>query len=376
MEEKQLSYVERVARLVLVLGILFLVGKVCAYFSSVLSYIVAAMVVAVIARPLKHLLKKVKIKGKSAPEWVLALVAIFVIIGIAIGVLAILAPVLSQVITEFSMMDTDATLDSVSKYFDKINRLLIDAFEFAPTFRLENELMDYLRSILSVNIFGNLLATLASSIASVAIGLFSVVFIAFFLIKDDNLVGNIITSVMPDRHEHQTLAALEDVDHLLSRYFLGLIIEMACVGFIDFIGLWAGARLNVETALGIGFMAGMLNIIPYAGPLIGGIIGSALAIVVKVCSPAGLDFNLWVFVLILVCVFMAAQLVDNFFLQPVIYSASIKASPLEIFIVMLMAGTIGGIVGMVVAIPAYTVVRVIAARFFPNVKFIKRLLQE
>jgi predicted PurR-regulated permease PerM len=68
-------------------------------------------------------------------------------------------------------------------------------------------------------------------------------------------------------------------------------------------------------------------------------------------------------------------LIDNFFFQPFIYSTSIKSSPLEIFIVLLMAGHIGGIVGMLVAIPAYTVIRVIAARFFGDFKPIRRLIK-
>ena len=73
---------------------------------------------------------------------------------------------------------------------------------------------------------------------------------------------------------------------------------------------------------------------------------------------------------------LAAQLIDNFIYQPVIYSTSIKAHPLEIFIVLLMAGHIGGTVGMLVAIPAYTVVRVIAIRFFYRFKPIQRLIPD
>ena len=159
---------------------------------------------------------------------------------------------------------------------------------------------------------------------------------------------------------------------------MGLVVEMGCVGLIDFLGIWAIARLDFESALGIGFLAGLLNIIPYIGPVIGGVVGSVMCIILKYCGSAsvGLDVSFWVFVIILVCIFVAAQMVDNFVLQPLIYSTSIKASPLEIFIVMLLAGTLGGIVGMVVAIPCYTVCRVVALRFFPDVKFIRYLVRK
>ena len=123
-------------------------------------------------------------------------------------------------------------------------------------------------------------------------------------------------------------------------------------------------------------MAGLLNIIPYVGPLLGGVLGTIIAMTIRYCGAGacGLDIGFWGFLAILVAVFVLAQLVDNFILQPVIYSTSIQASPLEIFIVMLLAGTMGGILGMLTAIPAYTVVRVVAGRFFPQVKFIRRLL--
>ena len=77
--------------------------------------------------------------------------------------------------------------------------------------------------------------------------------------------------------------------------------------------------------------------------------------------------------LILIAIFIVTQLVDNFLLQPYIYSTSIKASPLEIFIVLIIAGHLGGILGMLIAIPTYTVIRVIASKFFSNVKAIRRL---
>ena len=110
------------------------------------------------------------------------------------------------------------------------------------------------------------------------------------------------------------------------------------------------------------------------GPLIGEAVGVVLAVILKYGTGVGLGVNIWVFALIVLAIMLATQLVDNFVYQPLIYSTSIKANPLEIFIVILLAGHIGGVVGMLVAIPTYTVVRVIASRFFPDVKVVKRLI--
>ena len=135
-------------------------------------------------------------------------------------------------------------------------------------------------------------------------------------------------------------------------------------------------RVHAIYALGIAFIAGVLNILPYVGPIIGYVLGSLLCMLLKYGTGMGLDVNIWVFGLIIVCIMLAVQLVDNFVLQPIIYSTSIQATALEIFIVMLIAGTIGGILGMLVAIPSYTVVRVIAGRFFYDRKVVQRLMPD
>ena len=128
----------------------------------------------------------------------------------------------------------------------------------------------------------------------------------------------------------------------------------------------------------IAFLTGIFNVIPYVGPLLGGIIGTTLGLVLKYSSatPIGLDVNFWVFAAILIAILYFTQLIDNFVYQPLIYSTSIKSTPLEIFIVLLIVGHIGGPLAMIVAIPCYTVVRVIAFRFFRHIKAINRLIPD
>ena len=129
-------------------------------------------------------------------------------------------------------------------------------------------------------------------------------------------------------------------------------------------------------AIGIAFIAGILNVIPYVGPLIGDIVGIILCLILKYGAGVGLDVNVWLFILIVFAIMQGTQLVDNFIYQPLIYSTSIRANPLEIFIVLLVVGHIGGVAGMLVAIPAYTVVRVIASRFFYKYKPVRRLIPD
>lgn len=374
--ETQKHYTEILAKWLLAAFVAVIAWLLFRQFGSVVVYVLLAGVVSLIAKPLKMMLAKIRIKGHRAPDWFLAILSILLILVIFCGIIAGLAPMVKEVISDVASVTGDTSLGAISSNLAELNSYLVKTFDLDPGFRIEVAILHQVKSLINVNIFGNVIGSVASALASFGIGLFSVVFIAFFFIRDEKLFSRIICALAPDRHEDEVAQSLSDVEHLLSRYFIGLIVEMSCVGLIDFLGLWAIARLELGTAIGIGFMAGLLNIIPYVGPLLGGVLGTIIAITIRYCGAGacGLDIGFWGFLAILVAVFLLAQLVDNFILQPVIYSTSIQASPLEIFIVMLLAGTMGGILGMLTAIPAYTVVRVVAGRFFPQVKFIRRLL--
>ena len=374
--ETQKHYTEILAKWLLAAFVAVIAWLLFRQFGSVVVYVLLAGVVSLIAKPLKMMLAKIRIKGHRAPDWFLAILSILLILVIFCGIIAGLAPMVKEVISDVASVTGDTSLGAISSNLAELNAYLVKTFDLDPGFRIEVAILHQVKSLINVNIFGNVIGSVASALASFGIGLFSVVFIAFFFIRDEKLFSRIICALAPDRHEDEVAQSLSDVEHLLSRYFIGLIVEMSCVGLIDFLGLWAIARLELGTAIGIGFMAGLLNIIPYVGPLLGGVLGTIIAMTIRYCGTGacGLDIGFWGFLAILVAVFMLAQLVDNFILQPVIYSTSIQASPLEIFIVMLLAGTMGGILGMLTAIPAYTVVRVVAGRFLPQVKFIRRLL--
>jgi len=131
--------------------------------------------------------------------------------------------------------------------------------------------------------------------------------------------------------------------------------------------------MGLRYSIGIAFLTGILNLIPYIGPFIGYILGISLSLVIKyACASAfGLAVSFPVFLVVIMGVLLFTQIIDIYIFQPVIYSTSVKVHPLEIFIVFLVAGELGGIIGMLVAIPAYTVVREIAKQFFPDSRFVK-----
>ena len=363
---------EKLAGYLIKLGGFAIIAALCWYFRSVLIYIVVAFVVSLIGRPIMRFLKGIHIKKLRLPDWFSAVLTIFLILGLLILIITQMVPMVTNIVRDATAMNNGSKLDS--SFLEQINEWLIGLFPgLGSDFDLMTLVLAKLREVLDLNNVSGIVGSVASVVSNIFVGLFAVVFISFFFLKDADLFERIICALVPDRIEQTMKTTLNDIKQLLSRYFVGLVLEMLGVALIDFFGLWLIARLDFSYAIGIAFVAGILNVIPYLGPLMGEVIGVILGVILKVGIGAGLNVNLWVFALIIFAIMFGAQLVDNLIYQPVIYSTSIKAYPLEIFIVLLMAGHIGGMLGMLVAIPAYTVLRVIALRFFHRFKPIQRL---
>ena len=366
---------EKLAGYIIKLGGLAIVLALCWYFKNVLIYVIAAFVVSLIGRPVMQLLRKIKIKGRHAPDWLLAILTILIIIGLLLLIVTQMVPLISNIVRDTSSLQG-------SHYFGsdpigRVNEWLIGMFpNLGQDFDLSALLIMRIREVVDFGRVSGIVGSVASVVTGAFVALFAIVFISFFFLKEDGLFERIVCALVPDRHELTLGKTLSEIKQLLSRYFVGLLIEILGVALIDLLGLWLIARLDFSYAIGIAFIAGLLNVIPYVGPLIGEAIGVILGVMLKLGGGVGLNVNVWAFALIILAIMLTAQLIDNFIYQPLIYSTSIKAHPLEIFIVLLMAGHIGGTVGMLVAIPAYTVVRVVAIRFFYRYKVIQRLVPD
>lgn len=367
--------IDRLARHIINIGAFAIIAAICWYFRSVLIYIIAAFVISLIGQPIYRAIKQITIKGKSAPDWLISVFTLVSIILLLALIVTQVVPIVSGIVRDAVAMNSSISFDQ--DMLDSINAWIISVF---PDAGLDFDIITFclgkLKDVTSFSGVSNILGSVASAIAGIVIGVFSVVFISFFFIKDETLFGKIVGALVPDRIEESVGKTILDIEMLLSRYFVGLTIEVLGVMLLDFLGLWLIARIGVNYAIGIAFIAGILNVIPYVGPLLGDILGVGLCLILKAGAGVGLDVNIWIFALIVFAIMQGTQFVDNFVYQPLIYSTSIKANPLEIFIVLLIAGHIGGPLGMLVAIPSYTVVRVIASRFFYKYKPVRRLIPD
>ena len=375
--EQSERYTDKLAKYIIAAAGIGIIGALCWYFRSVIIYILAAVVVSLIAKPVMGGLQKIRIKGKKAPDWFLAAFSLTFVITIILTILTLIIPIVSGILKGISFGNIENAAGQIAVPLSHLNDFLKSTFpQLGNEFRIEMLLGQELQKLFDASAISSMIGSATSFLTSLGIGLFSVIFIGFFFIKDDGLFTEIVCALVPDKHEKNTEKAIADIGHLLSRYFIGVMIEVCGVALLNFLGLLLIARMGFNAAIGIAFLTGILNIIPYVGPLMGGVLGTLLCLILKYSSitPLGLDVNFWMFTIILIAIFCFTQLVDNFLYQPLIYSTSIKSKPLEIFIVLLIVGHMGGPLSMIIAIPCYTVVRVIAFRFFRRYKAIRRLI--
>lgn len=375
-EEK---YTEKLAKYIMIAAGIGLAAVLCWYFRNILIYIMIAVVVSLVCKPAMNLLRRIRIKGRYIPEWFTAAFMLIAAMTVFLSVITLIIPIVSNILKGISLESIESSMRSISLPLNEINNFLSNTFpQVGSDFRIEVAAAQEIQQFFDMSAFSSMIGSAASFVTSAGVGIFSVVFISFFFIKDDGLFTRIVTSLVPNRYEANAAAAISDIGRLLSRYFIGVLLEVIGVALVNFAGLSLIAKLGFNAAIGIAFLTGVMNIIPYVGPLMGGAIGTILGLVLKYSSatPIGLDVSFWVFTLILIAIFSFTQLIDNFLYQPVIYSTSIMAKPLEIFIVLLIGGHLGGPLAMIIAIPCYTVIRVVASRFFRHIKAIRRLIPE
>lgn len=338
------------------------------YFRDIVGYIVISAILAIIGRPLVNIIRKIHIRSKSVPSWLAGLITLLVIWGVGVAFFAIFIPLIFSKMSALATVDFSGLFSSFQEPLLKLELFLQQYFSIdASTISLSDTIGAYVERWFSQGQLNNIIGSVVSGVASSVIALFSITFITFFFLKDDNQFQRIILAVTPTKYEENINRAMDSITNLLSRYFIGILAESTIVMLIVSISLTC-CGYQTTNAFFIGLIIGVLNIIPYVGPWL----GFGISLVVSMAFVGG-DMSITFVVLSLAITTAGAQMIDNFLLQPMLYSNSVNAHPLEIFIVILMAGHFAGVMGMLFAIPGYTVLRVIAKEFFNHFKLVQKL---
>lgn len=327
---------------------------------TLLIYILIAGIFSLIGRPInRFLIKRLKLKNIIASS-----ITIVFLMWILVSIFSLFVPLLLQQGENLSLLEVNELKGNIETLIQEIGIY----FNVDNSFWQQQFSVDNLFKNVNFGLLPELLNQTLELLGGFTIGLFSVVFILFFFLKDSHLQERIILALVNDKVTDRVEKSLEKTKNLLSRYFLGLLLQISILLIIYSIVL---AIFDVENAFIIAFLCAMLNLIPYLGPIIGGV----LMLLLTMSSFVGADFSSVIlpktgYVMI---GFVIGQLVDNFFSQPFIFSNSVKSHPLEIFIVILASGTLLGPLGMIIAIPLYTTIKVIAQEFLAENKIVKSL---
>lgn len=330
---------------------------------SVLVFIAIAGVVSLIGRPIILFLRnKLKFKNTLA-----VVVTMLLLLGIIMGIISMFIPLIAQQSENLSLLNIDELKGNLEILYAEA----MDYFGLA-TADIQKQLEDSnLWSHLDFNAIPNFLNQFLGTIGSLSMGLFSVLFISFFFLKDSKLLEKSILTLLPKKNEGRFRNSINTIKGLLSRYFVGLVFQILILFVIYTIVLLI---FGIENAIVIAFLCALLNLVPYIGPLFGGL----LMLVLSMTSNLGADFSTVILpkTTYVMIGFIIGQLVDNFFSQPFIFSSSVKSHPLEIFLIIVIGGLLFGIAGMVVAVPTYTAIKVILKEFFSENKVVKSLTKD
>jgi predicted PurR-regulated permease PerM len=341
------------------------------YFRSIVVYVLVSGVLSVMGRPLVDMLSRIRIRKWNFPRILSALLTLFVIWGLIALFLYIFIPLLTRQINYLSTIDGSKIVELIEGPVRKIEELVTT---INPNISGKLSVTDYIASkiegVLNIEVIQNFMGSMVGILGNMAVAAFSISFITFFFLKDQHLFYESILMWIPDKYVDNVTRALNSIKHLLTRYLIGIVIQSTCIMILITIGMTI-AGIEFQQALVMGLIVGTLNIIPYVGPWL----GFFIVMIMGIATHINLDFSAVVVPLVMYMALVVAvtQLIDNIVFQPVIFSNSVRAHPLEIFIVVLAAGFAAGIPGMLLGIPAYTVLRVFAREFFYGFKAIQKI---
>jgi predicted PurR-regulated permease PerM len=361
-------------RTLLVIVGLVVLGLMVWRFSNIVAYILIASVLSLIARPLVRLMGMIRIGRWTIPVSIRALITLIAILAFFFGFFRVFIPLVANEAQELSNIDTEQVMKEFKEPIHRLEQWINNLnIEEDKEFSLWNALQEKLASVLDIKVITNLVATIASVLGNLAWAIFAISFITFFMLREESLIENYLVTIVPEDKEKAFRHALESVKHLLRRYFVGILLQMTGILTLVTVGMTI-VGVGFRHGLVIGLLAAVLNIIPYLGPWMGALLGITLG----VASHLYLDMSTQMlpFIGYMALVFIITQATDNAVFQPVIFGTSVYAHPIEIFIVIMMAGSLAGIVGMIVAVPTYTVIRVFAKEFFNNFRVVRKLTEK
>ncbi|MEN2465832.1 AI-2E family transporter [Ornithinibacillus sp. JPR2-1] len=351
--------------IVFVLAVLILIGITVLIYNKIsfvfypliviLSTITPPIILAFIAfyllNPIVDLLEKLKIQR----IWGIVIIIIG-IGGLATGLILLIAPAIekqiSDLITAFPNYVQTLWLDInnwiqnntlLEPYYDEAYNWVVSNFSNIPGV-IGSYVLDAFAGVRSF----------AGTVTNVVVAMVTFPFVLFFLLKDGNRFKEYSLKLLPPKYRRDANQVLVNMDAQVGSYIQGQIIVATCIGILLYIGYFI---IGLDYAITLAILAGILSVVPYLGPTLSIIPAVIIAIV-----------NSPLMLLKLAIVWVVVQFLEGNFISPNIMGRTMKIHPLTIMIVLLVAGNLFGLVGVVLGIPGYAILKVIVSYMYQKFK--------
>jgi len=338
------------------------------YFSNIVTVILISLIVFIIGSPLTALLDRIKLGKRNFPHLLSTIITLLLIVIVFFSLCSFFIPLIIQEAKLISGINMDQFTAFYSKELQDLQNMLADFGVMPHQMSISTFIEEKLFKIINFSFFSTVVRDIFSFTGKFFFDTFSVIFISFFFLFDKTMIRRIVLTIVNPAYEEQTLTVLEKSKRLLSRYYIGLLLNMMVMVVLYTIGLLI---LGVKGALVIGLFGGIVHIIPYLGPVMATIMGVILGVTGVVSD--GAYTMMGPMALRIILVYITIILIDVIVLEPMIYGKSVKAHPIEIFLVIISAGTLGGIPAMIIAVPSYTFIRIVLKEFLSQFKAVRSL---
>ena len=327
----------------------FLFAPVATFFSTLLIPIISAGFLFYLFNPIVKLLQRLHI-SRNVSILLIFLVVIGAIVLIVMAVLPNLIYQITQFVTNIpDFLKGVRTFISKASHYTWYQRLNIGKYVASLQISPSKLLSQVLGG------FSSGLPGVIGSLASTVISIITIPVMLFYFLKDgENFVPS-IQRLLPRRYHAEVATVFTRLNATFSHYIGGQAIECLFVGTFTFIGYLI---IGMPYAYLLGFIAGVVTIIPYLGPYIG--IAPALII----AATEG-----WTKMLLVVLVVVIIQMTDGNFIYPNVIGRSLDIHPLTIIILLMVAGNLWGLLGTILAVPTYAVIKTVITYLYELYRF-------
>lgn len=329
---------EKLIRWGLALAVLIVLYLLASNFITLIGYAVVAVILSYILDPIVN---RMQAAGMNRTLAISATLSALILILIWIS-----TNIIPKVANQMMQLAGQLNIENMQNIARQVEDRLTEQFTFLPDGFLQENLTQAFEELIDV---GQLPAAL-SNIIGVFTNIFSaflvIPFATFFFLKDGSQIRRNMLQIVPNKYFETTLSLLDKIETRLGIYFRSVLLQSILVAFFSWLFL---TFIGLNNALAVGIAIGIANTIPYFGPVIGYI----LSVIVSIVEVG--DFSL---VLPCIIAIFLVQLLDNIIFQPLIFSRSADIHPVAILFIILIGAELAGILGMLVAIPIATVIKI------------------